>query len=148
MNVELTASPALVEAFVEDYRGAATSGAVDVTATGIGSSNATDGIATPSVMTTGPDETAFAYATGPGAAIDGTGWTALTTFDGDLIEQLTLPTAGSVVATAFADAVGGETTAATDDDGGASEEGRYGEGILYDEKRHRSRKRQRQICDG
>jgi hypothetical protein len=100
VHVVLSATPSLVEMFVEDYSGVAADNAIDVTAVGTGSSVAMNGVTTPTVTTTGPDEAVLAYASGPGAASDGTGWTALATFDGDLTEGRTLATPGDVTATA------------------------------------------------
>jgi hypothetical protein len=91
VTAQVTTETRGIELYVHEYAGVSAAG---VSAGANGSSNAVDGVQTPLLTTTVPNELVFAYGVS-GIVKPGTGFTARSTFHGNLTEEKIAATPGS-----------------------------------------------------
>lgn len=91
-----------LDVYIHEYSGLALSNAFDVGSGATGTSTATNGVSSGSATTDAGNELIFGFGNASGTLTVGTGFTARSTFDGNLTEDMIAVTAGSYQATATA----------------------------------------------
>ncbi|MBA3458547.1 MAG: hypothetical protein H0T46_01190 [Deltaproteobacteria bacterium] len=97
----LSAAPTIYDLRLHEYANTEQTDPIEVTAFSTGTTTAVDGARSPTITTLEPNELVFGFFTlMNGTGIAGTGFTARSTFDGDLVEDKLAPTPGPYEAVA------------------------------------------------
>jgi hypothetical protein len=99
VTIQLTSSSAWIEAYLTEYAGVSTASPIDAQAGAAGSASK---VSSGTAATSTAGDLIYGYCVGDWACTAGSGFAARSTFNGNLIEDMTAPSAGSYAATASA----------------------------------------------